>query len=875
MRKLPLACDTAAAITKEWRAPHNPECNRCKHRARKKELRCQKWVGEPGGIYVITDYASLTPKKPGKIEAAFMRDVRTMARQTPVAFDWALRCPLGRGKIKKGAVDACRTYTGQSIREVNPTLIIIGGRRAMESVLGRAEDPYSVHGASGWIDEYPYVVIDNPFAAYRNHFRKERLTATLQEVLGQWKPAAPFDPYSTYTNVIETVADVQQFCRRAEEAKWLCYDLETYGQWGDKDFRILSVAVSFDVGLDSYTWGPEECQDWDLIEPLFNILSTKPLSGQNIKYDLVSLFLWMKAEAYGKKYLDFTTYHDTKIVNRLLDTECSSELETMGELIGCGGHKKEAKAAIDEAADVLRKEAKRLRARAKKGKGLTDEEQKLCDIVSAKRVKAYCFAEIPADKLMRYNALDTIITAELVRRQRRRLEQEEGLFFIWDDVIADAITAFSQIEVWGVPVCQATLDLSIAKLEEEVAEAEATCRSIVGNPEFNPGSNPQVGRFLFGHKQLVQPDRMAVFLGLLDEEDAKTEWIPGICGMPPELTPSGQVKVDDIILGKIRHPLASAVLAFRKVKKQLGTYGYGIKKFVRDDGRIHASFNLDGARSGRLSSSDPNMQNQTKFSKRYYKAGPGRVLIELDYSQQEFRVAGDISGDEKMIELFRAGVDFHMGVARTISKVAWGIEPDDVTSDHRRQAKAFGFGLLYGMTDSTLVKSLGITIAAAARIRAAILGEFKGLARCIRAFQKGARQEGRAPTFWKGCPARSRNLMAIRSQNPGEVINATNSAFNSPVQGTANEYNTASASALVRWIQANDIDCKVIATVHDAIWLDCVAGVVDLVVGKTIEIMESWPMMNNTPLVADIKIGKRLSDLEDAEFIDGTVKVAA
>jgi DNA polymerase-1 len=232
-----------------------------------------------------------------------------------------------------------------------------------------------------------------------------------------------------------------------------------------------------------------------------------------------------------------------------------------------------------------------------------------------------------------------------------------------------------------------------------------------------------------------------------------------------------------------------------------------------------------------------------------------------------------MANDQAMIELFKSGEDFHMGVAKAISKSAWGIEPSAVNDGHRKISKRFSFGLIYGMTDSTLAEALDIQVKQATAIRAAIYGKFKALAALIAKAQRETRQTGSSWTLWDGKRARRRNLEGIKDANPSVAINALNSAFNSPVQGTANEFCTMSAVQVVKLIWEKNIDAKVIATVHDAIVVEMDCNDVHWLVPAIVEIMESQPMPNGCPLKAEIEIGNCLGVMKKAKLVNGVVEI--
>ena len=353
----------------------------------------------------------------------------------------------------------------------------------------------------------------------------------------------------------------------------------------------------------------------------------------------------------------------------------------------------------------------------------------------------------------------------------------------------------------------------------------------------------------------------------------------------PFMTASGQhPSVDEEALKHLQSQgalEAGLLLSHRKLNLLRGTYAAGMLRHIRPDGRIHPNVKLDGARSGRTSCTDPNLQNipragdseAGRMIRRCFVAPPGYVLLESDYSQLELRIAAMLSGDPDMKAVFQSGVDYHLRTAQLISKLAWGIAPEDVTGAHRSAAKTINFALLYGQGDAACAAKItaaarekdprapAIRIDQVAKIREAILGKFKVLARWLEEQLTFARRYGHSRTWWDGKVGRSRPLWRIADQDDQMRSNAENASQNTPIQGTASDYCVASLAQVVDWIDAERIPAKLIIPIHDSLTLEVREDYLAEAAYCVREIMQGH-YSDDVLLQVDQKVGPNWGDLE-------------
>jgi DNA polymerase-1 len=478
---------------------------------------------------------------------------------------------------------------------------------------------------------------------------------------------------------------------------------------------------------------------------------------------------------------------------------------------------------------------------AKYSNRLTDDDKRV--LWRGYVPRAYVYGDVSKPLLSRYNATDSVSTGKLATQYEKTL-RDNDLMHAWTSLWGPASEAMVQVETWGFGV-------SVPKLRSLsllfTTQLNAVEQRFSRYPAFMPNSPASVADLLF--KQLkLRPTKVSEKTGAPSTDHESLEALRG------------------------QHPVVDDLLEHRRLTKLRSQYADGLFLHVAPDGRIHTTYNIDGARSGRASSSDPNMQNipseekgpDGKLVKDCFVARPGYLLLASDYKQLEFRVAADLADDPDMKQVFISGQDFHQATAELIAPIVWKITPAQVTKSHRRGAKAFNFGIMYGMQDGTIAKNAGCDMATAKMIRQAVLGKFKKFAAWIQQCLAYTRKHGIAWTYWHQRKAHQRQLWLIGDQDDGRRINAENSSYNTPVQGTASFYCLASVTALVNWILKTRIDARVVATVHDSIVLEVREDLLLTVARKMKQIMTSHPTITGVPLDIDMKAGLTWGTMSDA-----------
>ena len=661
--------DRRLAIEREEPLDVNPNCELCDLYNSARNV-CLNADGEPGGALLIGEAPGKNEdisKRPfvGRV-GNYLRGLVAKSWDGPVAFDNGVRCYPGREPPSVASIKACRGYLAQTIEEVQPKRVIALGGKAAHSLLGRKTKIMSVRRGYAWLwndgaQPVPVFLVPHPSAALRNRFVRQEFEADLEWALTCDEPALP--PWDEEVCVVETEADAMLANAELRAAKWISFDYETAGRQFDGEFTALVVGLCAYGSNRPWVWDHVSLENPATLAVLQRLLADPTVAkvGQYVKYDMLSTRC-----ALGTVVNNI--HGDTRLWRKLMDPEADAKLYVMQELVGMGGSKDEVTAALAKGMRAVNKALKD--GPAHEGPTLLDGMPPAID--AAIRLggdpKRYQYSFLPWATLVRYVALDAVSTARLSEKFEAELAVEEpGLPRIWNKIVRPCISALERVENWGI-----AMDAdAIRHVQTHFgAKVEESRQRLAAYGNFNPNSPKQLGEFLYTK-----------------------------LGLPvSKLTKTGNASTDKEALEAIRgsHPVVDDVLAWRKYGKLKGTYADGLYDAIRGDGRIHGDVKPDGARSGRLSMSDPNLQNiptdkeaDGKMIRDCFIAPPDHLLLSCDFSQIELRVLASLSGDEKMREIFRSGDDYHLRTARHIAPMLWHIDPEDVTDRERRIAKCF------------------------------------------------------------------------------------------------------------------------------------------------------------------------------------------
>jgi uracil-DNA glycosylase family 4 len=781
-----------------------------------------------------------------------------------VVYDNALRCSLGRDAPKPQAIAACRPYLAQVWSESGADRVLLIGREAMTAFIGEGHAPLSVrrgytHTATG----VPVFLLMPSSLPVRNRFWRGWFEEDVQ-----WALTADPDMGPRHTGrvfQVQTEQDLQEAFEDLEIAPWVTLDTETYGAAWNREARILDVALT--PGGQDYAYSlPREAVD-RLGPQLVAGLSKLRLVGHALKHDQV--FLWAR---FGRR---LECWADSMWLRRYFEGGVELALEHAQTQVGMSGGKEEAWAYVTAGAAALRKEVKGPGKRATKTlptdwwHSSPDRQQNMAEReMAVERVREgdepmrYAYAAIPPDVRARYNGLDTVSSDRVCRIYRARQDEDaKRSWRVWNEIGRDMQHAMMVMEGNGVAVDRAKIHELIALMDTDIAEIEAQVEAAYPEAEY--------GRFNF---HSGSPDTARL---LFD-----------VRGLPSkQLTPTGRRQCNAEVLEKLDDPFATMVVKWRQRQHFKAQYGEGMLVAIQDDGRIHTSIKGVGAETGRPSSEDPNLFNlprsdtgsgHGKMCRDVLIATPTPpddpdpwVLIEADQSQIELRVAAMLSGDQKMIQAYKDGINVHTAAAKMTAPYV-KLRPEDIHDDHphRSNTKAVVFGALYGEPDVSLAKKLGISRATAAKLQQLILGHYDRLQAWTQEQLAFARKHGYTYTWWNGQQFRKRWLCEVGNPDQRDPARDTaeRSSWNTPIQGTASDYTNASLGAIQRWIERKWPDWRTaqvrsVLTVYDSILLESRRSQVRRTAAEVKRIMESWPTLHGMPLKADVKVGQRFGSL--------------
>ncbi len=449
--------------------------------------------------------------------------------------------------------------------------------------------------------------------------------------------------------------------------------------------------------------------------------------------------------------------------------------------------------------------------------------------VCGKGAKQVSFGAIAPDAALNYAAEDADVTLRLWQLLKPRLSVE-GVASVYERLERPLIPILAQMENFGITVDRTIL----ARMSNDFAtRMDALQSEILGlaGVDFNIASPKQLGEVLF--------DKM----GLEGGKKAKTGAYSTSADILEDLAASG---VD----------IAARVLEWRQLAKLKSTYADALVEDINaESGRVHTSFSMVGASTGRLSSSDPNVQNipirtaEGRQIRTAFVAAPGHKLISADYSQIELRLVAHVAGEITMIEAFNDGVDIH---ARTASEV-FGVPLDQMDSETRRRAKAINFGIIYGISGFGLARQLGIRQGEARDYIAAYFDNFPGIKSYMERIKNEAREDGFVETMF----GRRIHINGIKGNNPAMRGFAERQAINAPIQGSAADIIKRAMVRLPAALSAAGVKADMLLQVHDELIFEAPEAEADKAVAIITDVMERAgdPILKlAVPLVAEAGI---------------------
>lgn len=417
-------------------------------------------------------------------------------------------------------------------------------------------------------------------------------------------------------------------------------------------------------------------------------------------------------------------------------------------------------------------------------------------------------------------ALEPVLTGRL---------KELGMWELYQTVELPLCSVLAEMEQEGFLIDRKALAEFGDMLSGRIQTAQKNIFDLAGE-EFNINSTQQLGRILF--EQL---------------------------GLPPVKKTKTGYSTNADVLDKLRgsHPIIGEILEYRQLTKLKSTYADGLGKVIAPDGRIHTCFQNTVTATGRLSSTEPNLQNipiRTELGaqlRKMFVAPAGRVLVDADYSQIELRLLACMAGDRAMIDGFNSGEDIH----RITASQVFGVPQEEVTPQMRRSAKAVNFGIVYGISPFSLSQDIGVTVAQAKEYMEKYFQHYSG----VRSYMDGVVARARADGYVTTLFARRRWVPELKSSNFNTRSFGERVALNAPIQGTAADIIKVAMIRVRDRLLAEGLKGRLVLQVHDELIVECPeeeAEAVRCLVKEEMEAVISLPV----PLVADTAVGRSWAD---------------
>jgi DNA polymerase-1 len=447
--------------------------------------------------------------------------------------------------------------------------------------------------------------------------------------------------------------------------------------------------------------------------------------------------------------------------------------------------------------------------------------------VAGRGARQLGFDEVPIEQAAEYAAEDADVTLRLHQALWPQVEQEPRLAALFRDLEMPLVPVLSRMERRGVRIDAAMLAQQSRELAARMHEVEQHAYRVAGSP-FNLGSPKQIGEIFFER------------LGL-----------PVVAKTPTGAASTAESVLQD--LAEQGFELPALILEYRGLSKLRSTYTEKLPQMINArTGRVHTSYHQAVAATGRLSSSDPNLQNipvrtdEGRRIRRAFVPEAGHRMLAADYSQIELRIMAHLSGDAGLLAAFAAGQDIHRATAAEV----FGVAPQEVTADQRRSAKAINFGLIYGMSAFGLAKQLGIERDAAQTYVNRYFERYPG----VRAFMDRTREQARDRGYVETVFGRRLYLPDISARNPQIRAAAERTAINAPMQGTASDIIKRAMIDLDAWLEAGRVPAHMLMQVHDELVFEVRADRVDEVGAQVRELMQGAAELA-VPLVVDVGVG--------------------
>ncbi|MCD1650282.1 DNA polymerase I [Halomonas meridiana] len=597
-------------------------------------------------------------------------------------------------------------------------------------------------------------------------------------------------PTERHDHVITEQAELEAWLERLNKAERFCFDLETTSL-NYMDAEIVGIGVSLEAGEATYIPVAHDYLDApQQLDRKAVLAALKPLLEDPAKTKI----------GQNLKYdISVLANYDISVVGPFADTMLASYVLN---------------------STATRHDMDSLALKYLGEKTISFEE------IAGKGAKQLTFNQIALEQAAPYACEDVDITLRLQDTLRPQVEREGRLAEVLDHLELPLISVLSRIERNGVAVDAERLYEQSQQLEQRIRELESEAFELAGR-EFNLGSPKQLGQILF--------------------EEQK---IPVIKKTPKGAPSTAEAVLEELALD---YPLPKVIMQHRGLAKLKSTYTDKLPRLLnKTTGRVHTSYHQAVTATGRLSSSDPNLQNipirteEGRKIRQAFVARPGYRIVAADYSQIELRIMAHLSEDKGLLEAFAEGRDIHTATAAEV----FGTSLEKVTADQRRSAKAINFGLIYGMSAWGLARQLRIDRSQAQTYIDRYFDRYPGVARYMDRIRTQAAEDG----FVETVMGRRLYLPEIHSQNRNRRQGAERTAINAPMQGTAADIIKQAMIDVDAWLAEGEFDALMVMQVHDELVFEVAEQQVDSFIEQVQTRMQAAASLS-VPLIVEAQSG--------------------
>lgn len=899
------------ALDKSGPLRRNSKCSRCALGDRASS-RCLPPAGEPGGILTVGSHPRRLENACGNVIADGSQGANLLSSvkrfwRGPVASCYAVGCypgpDEGRDKAEPKHAEKCRPYLRSYAEQVAPKRILALGELACWGLLGRSISTRSVRRGFAWVrlphGRVPVLILMDPQKLDGRHARAAwetdlewALTTPDSFFDSRWDliEAAEYSVIETTTDAERATAALRQ--RFGAVRKPIAWDVETRGQMGNSDFKVISASLCVSGDNRAFVWDRTALANPAIRSVLWAMLDDPGIDWtEQGSYDERAKLCETGSGIAGGR-------DDVRLLRKLLDCEVpQADLDTMSEMVGMGGYKGDFDTKLDAARKTVKpaKPSKTIRGTktgiwAPSTPLLFDDcpdpaaRQKLYELYLLggdavdDNEKSYLYALVPPNELSFYNARDAMGTGLLWDLVYPQVEAQPNLYRLWNEVTRPASRSYGLSEHWGIPMSRHAVEGLVSYATQQKAQLVPQLRAHLSeNFKKTDFDSPQsVAAFLFSPREdgglgLIAPKRTQK----TDKEALDSEAKEALAG---------------------QHPFVDLYISYTSLDVDVEK-GTEFSRFLREDGCVHPSYFLDGTTTGRPSASRPNVFSLKRTAdcevcdgkgceacngtgsdldslriRSCFEAPDEYEILEVDLSQIEVRGIAALSQDPVLTKAYVDELDVHSYVAKLSSDLGVPIK--------RQDAKPTIFGKSYGMTNKGLARRVRLKRldgeswsaflvrrqALADQVYAAVSQVLRGTDEHKRRVIAEAKRTGYTFNLWRGEPALYRPLWDLGSENSYSRNHAENAAYSTRIQGSYSGLLVlASHARLVDHILREKLEhlWRPVTCVYDSVIAVVHRSVKPLAAYITTEVLTSWDIGrladgSKFPLRADGKAGKNL-----------------